>query len=67
MPTALRDALALRPGDPVVLRIEEATLRLIPIRQGIAEAQRCVRQYIPADAALVDTLLREQRHEVQRE
>ncbi|WP_337288202.1 hypothetical protein [Candidatus Methylomirabilis sp.] len=36
-------------------------------RQAITEAQRRVRQYIPADAALVDRLLYERRQEAQRE
>jgi AbrB family looped-hinge helix DNA binding protein len=67
IPASLRKALSLCPGDPVVLRIEEATLRLIPLRQAIAEAQRRVRQYIPADTALVETLLQERRKEAQRE
>ncbi len=67
IPAALRHALALRPGDPVVLQVEQDTLRLIPLKQAIAAAQRCVRRYIPADAALVDMLLHERRQEAQRE
>ena len=67
IPASFRKALALCPGDPVVLKIEGATLRLIPLRQAIAEAQRCVRQSIPADTALVETLLQERRNEAQRE
>lgn len=67
IPASLRKTLALQPGDPVVLRIEDATLRLIPLRQAIAEAQRRVRRHIPADAALVETLLQERRKEAQRE
>ena len=67
IPASLRKALALSPGDPVVLRIEDATLRLIPLRQAIAEAQRRVRQHIPADAALVESLFQERRKEAQRE
>lgn len=67
IPASLRKALALSPGDPVVLRIEEDTLRLIPLRQAITEAQRRVRQHIPADAVLVETLLQERRKEAQRE
>jgi len=67
IPASLRKALALCPGDPVVFRIEEETVRLIPLRRAIAEAQRRVRQHIPADTALVETLLRERRNAAQRE
>jgi len=67
IPASFRKALALQPGDSVVLRIEETTLRLIPLRQAILEAQRRVRRHIPANAALVDTLLEERRREAQRE
>lgn len=67
IPAQFRKALTLKPGDPVVIRIEEATLRLIPLRQAIAEAQRRVRHHIPADAALVDALLQGRRKEAQRE
>lgn len=67
IPAALRKALALHPGDPVVLQVEQDTLRLIPLRQAIAEVQHRVRQYIPADTALVESLLQERRREAQRE
>ena len=67
IPAALRKALALHPGDPVVLQVEQDTLRLIPLRQAIAEAQHRVRQYIPADTALVESLLQERRREAQHE
>ncbi|MDD5559923.1 MAG: AbrB/MazE/SpoVT family DNA-binding domain-containing protein [Candidatus Methylomirabilis sp.] len=67
IPVSLRKALALSPGDPVVLKIEDATLRLIPLREAIAEAQHRVRRYIPADAGLVESLLQDRRREVQRE
>jgi AbrB family looped-hinge helix DNA binding protein len=66
IPAALRKALALHPGDPVVLRVEQDTLRLIPLRQAIAEAQHRVRQYIPVGTALVESLLQERRREAQR-
>lgn len=67
IPAALHKALALHQGDPVVLQIEQGTLRLIPLRQAIAEAQHRVRQHIPADAALVESLLKERRREAKRE
>ncbi len=67
IPAALRKALALHPGDPVVLQVEQDTLRLIPLRQAIVEAQHRVRQHIPADAALVESLLKERRREAKRE
>lgn len=67
IPVSLRKALALSPGDPVVLKIEDATLRLIPLREAIAEAQHRVRRYIPADAGLVESLLQDRRREVRRE
>lgn len=67
IPAAFRNVLALRPGDPVLLQIEQDTLRLIPLRQAIAAAQRCVRRYVQADTSLVDTLLQERRREAQRE
>lgn len=67
IPVSLRKAMALSPGDPVVLKIEDATLRLIPLREAIAEAQHRVRRYIPVDAGLVESLLQDRRKEGQRE
>ena len=67
IPASLRKALALSSGDPVVLKIEDGTLRLIPLREAIAAAQRRVRRYIPADAGLVESLLQERRREGQHE
>jgi AbrB family looped-hinge helix DNA binding protein len=67
IPAAFRETLALHPGDPVVLQVEQDSVRLIPLRQAIAEAQRRVRQFVPVNTPLVEALLRERLEDAQRE
>lgn len=65
IPASLCKALALHPGDRAILKVEQDTLRLIPLRQAVSAAQRCVRRYLPADADLVDALLQERRRKAE--
>jgi AbrB family looped-hinge helix DNA binding protein len=67
VPAKLRKELDIRPGDEIVMRLEEGQIRLIPLRQAVKQAQKIVREYVPQSASLVDDLIRERRHESQDE
>lgn len=63
VPAKMRKALQIQAGDAVVLRLEDGSLRLIPLREAIRLAQDKVRQYIPEHASLVDDLIQARRAE----
>ena len=67
IPAEYRQALGLRVGDEVILRVEDNELRLITLDQAIARAQALVRQHVPEGRSLVDELLAERRSEAERE
>jgi AbrB family looped-hinge helix DNA binding protein len=67
IPAALRKALDLRPGDELILRVEDGELRLSTRRQALARARRMIREYIPSDEDLTQSLIDDRRAEAARE
>jgi AbrB family looped-hinge helix DNA binding protein len=66
IPAKFRKALKLKAGDEIVIRIENGTLRMIPLHQAVSLAQENVKMYAPKGVSLVDTLLQERRKEAKR-
>jgi AbrB family looped-hinge helix DNA binding protein len=67
VPAKLRKALQIEAGDEIVLRLENGSLRLIPLHQAVRLAQEAVHKYAPKDVSLVDELIRARRAEAKRE
>ena len=67
LPVTLRRALEIQPGDEIVLRLENGSIRLIPLHQAVALAQQTVRRYAPDGVSLVDALIQARRDEVRHE
>lgn len=67
VPVKLRRALDIQDGDEIVMRLENGSIRLIPLRQAIALAQKTVQRYVPKGASLVDALIQARREETGRE
>ena len=63
VPAHYRRSLGLKPGDEVVLVLEENEIRLMSVKEAVRRAQAVVRRYIPAGRSLVDELIRERREE----
>jgi AbrB family looped-hinge helix DNA binding protein len=57
IPFRLRKALGLQPGDEIILRLENNSIRLIPLKHAVLLAQKNVRRYVPEGTSLVDVLL----------
>ena len=66
VPAKFRKALNIKAGDELVLRLENDTLRLIPLRQAVNMAQKRVRNYVPEGKSLVDKLIQERREDASR-
>ena len=67
IPAEMRDALGIRAGDSVELRIEENELRISTRRAKIRKAQEHLRRYVPAGIRLSDELIAERREAARRE
>ena len=63
IPAAYRKALGLKPGDEVILALEDGEIRVVSARQAIARAQALVRRYVPKDRSLSEELIQERREE----
>ena len=67
IPARLRKALDLQPGDDIVMRLENDSIRMIPLRQAVELAQKKVRRYIPEGTSLVDELFAARKEEATRQ
>jgi AbrB family looped-hinge helix DNA binding protein len=67
IPADYREALGLKPGDDVMLVLEENEVRLITPHQAVKRAQSLVRQYVPPGRTLTEELLADRRQEVRRD
>jgi antitoxin PrlF len=61
IPAAIREALGIRIGDEVVLRIEDNELRLSTLKTRLARAQRRLRKFIKPGRSLSRELIAERR------
>ena len=66
IPAAYRKALGIKPGDEVILVLEDGEMRVISTRQAIARAQTLLRHYIPKGRSLSEELIKERREEAAR-
>ena len=67
VPAKYRKALDLKPGDDVILVLEDGEVRITTVKQAIRRAQQIVRRYVPEDRDLVSELIKERREEAARE
>ncbi len=63
IPAAFRKALGVKPGEYLILRIEDGELRAWTFEYAIRKSQEIVRKYIPPGRSLVDELIAERRSE----
>ena len=63
IPAQYRKALGIKPGDEVILALEDMGVRLYTRRQAIKSAQALVRQYVPSGRDLSLELIEERRLE----
>jgi len=67
IPASFRKRLGIRPGDEVILRIEDDELRISTLKRNIERAQKLVRKYVKTKRSLVDELIAERREAARRE
>ena len=67
VPVKLRKALNIKAGDEVVVRLENDSIRLIPMQRAVNLAQTIVKQHVPEGVSLVDQLIKARREEARAE
>jgi bifunctional DNA-binding transcriptional regulator/antitoxin component of YhaV-PrlF toxin-antitoxin module len=67
IPAAFRKAMQVEIGDRLMARVVDGELRVITPAMGVKRAQKLVRETIPGNDSLVDTLMEQRRREFERE
>ena len=67
IPAAIREELGVKPGDPVLMEVENGVLRIESYPTMIARIQRELAPYIQPGISLADELISERREEARRE
>ncbi len=63
----LRKELQIKPGDEIILRLENGSVRIIPLVQAVTMTQQAVKKYVPSETSLVDDLIQIRRTEADHE
>ena len=63
LPAEFCKALGLKPGDELLLVLEDEGIRLLTPKQALEQAQALVRKYVPDGKSLADELIAERRKE----
>jgi AbrB family looped-hinge helix DNA binding protein len=66
IPARYRQALGIEPGDEVLVRLEEGSLRIVSRSEALRRAQRRVREIVGKGACLSDELIAMRRAERRR-
>ena len=67
LPAKLRKELQIKAGDEIVLRLENGSVRLVPLHQAVIIAQQTVKKYVPKGTSLVEDLIQARKEEATRE
>jgi len=67
IPGAYRKAMGVKPGDELVVSMDDGELRVTTVAHAIRRAQALVRQYVPDGSSLVEELLTERRADAERD
>jgi AbrB family looped-hinge helix DNA binding protein len=67
IPAAIRKKLGMKPGDTLLLRVEDDVLKIESQRQRVRRVQQSMRRFIPPERDLSGELLADRREEAQQE
>ena len=67
IPPALRAAMAVADGDEVIARVVDGELRVATPAMAVKRVQKMVRELIPGNDSLADSLIADRREEAARE
>jgi AbrB family looped-hinge helix DNA binding protein len=67
VPAIYRKALGIKPGDELIMRLEDDELRITNVKQALRRARRVVKQYIRTKKDLTQSLIDDRRKELELE
>ena len=67
LPSKLRKELQIKVGDEIILRLENGSIRLVPLHQAVIIAQQTVQKYVPKGTSLVTDLIQARKEEAAHE
>ena len=67
LPSKIRKELHIQPGDEIILRLENGSIRLVPLHQAVIIAQHSVKKYVPQGTSLVADLIKARKEEASHE
>lgn len=67
IPAVFREAMQVKEGDRLMASVVDGELRLITPAMGVKLAQKMVRETIPGDDSLADSLIEDRRREFEDE
>jgi AbrB family looped-hinge helix DNA binding protein len=67
IPASFRQALGIKIGDEIVLRIEDNELRLSTFKSRLAQAQQRLRRFVKPGRSLSGELIKERREAARHE
>ena len=67
LPSKLRKELQIKAGDEIVLRLENGSVRLVPLHHAVIIAQQTVKKYVPKGTSFVEDLIQARKEEATRE
>jgi AbrB family looped-hinge helix DNA binding protein len=67
LPARLRKELKIKAGDEIILRLENGSVRLVPLPLAVRLAQQTVKKYVPKGKSLVEDLIKSRKEEASRD
>jgi AbrB family looped-hinge helix DNA binding protein len=67
IPAAYRRELGMRPGDELIMHVEDGEIRLVSPKQALERARRVIAKYVKSGESLADSLIADRRAEAKRE
>jgi AbrB family looped-hinge helix DNA binding protein len=67
IPAGMREAMGIKPGETLLVDVEDGVLRVESYPSRIRRVQESLRKYIPPGRILSDELIAERREEARRE
>jgi AbrB family looped-hinge helix DNA binding protein len=67
IPASFRKALGIKPGDEIIVRLDDDELRITTMKKRIERAQAHARRYLKPGVSIVDEFIAERREAAKRE
>jgi AbrB family looped-hinge helix DNA binding protein len=67
IPLQIREAMGVKSGDELVVRLDDKTLRVCSLDEALRQAQAIVRRYVEPGRSLSAELIQDRRRESERE